>query len=366
MRSRKLLCLPLLLCLLLCACGKASEERRDSISLWYPEHDPAAAALTALVEQYNETRDPVLAPVSLRALPGTESLPALQAGALPDLLLCSHGEAAVLEQQGLLRDVSAALAEGPPVYRAGLSVGDAALGRGVFPLGGAVQLLCLAEGTEPPGDLDELFGLAAACGRQSGLPCLAVDSFVPLYAQLLLQRDAAFQPLWGSERPGERQAEAYNLMARAAFDRGLILAEQPAAMLVQAGLLPLAVADSATLPGLDLEGCTLLPLPGLDPDSAYVTDLRCVAVTAREGRAGRSLTAFLDWLLAAQQLDSLTRSAGLVPLHADAAGDASPLRGVLLDIGSRFTLRSADDDQSYRENRAALEAEIRASLARLT
>ncbi|MBQ9250512.1 MAG: hypothetical protein IJ179_09130 [Oscillospiraceae bacterium] len=366
MRSRKLLCLMgLLLCLLLCACGKSQAPQRDSVTLWYPEGDPAAVALAALAEQYNQTVDRDLLPVSLRALPGADSLAALQSGALPDLLLCSHGEAQVLAREGLLRDVNAALGDAVPSYREGLLPGDSAMGRSVFPLGGAVQLLCLSAEAQAPKDLDELFALAAAQGRENGLPYLAVDSYAPLYDQQLLQQGAAFQPLWDSERPGETQAAAYNRIARAAFDHGLALAESPAAVLVQAGLLPCAVVDSTSLPGLELSSCRLLPLPGIDGDTPYVTDPRCLAVTAREGRAGRSLTAFLDWLLTAEHLDALCQSAGLAPIHTDAAGDGSTLSGVLLDIGNSRSLYPADDDPAYRENRAAFEAQIREALSRL-
>lgn len=367
MRSRKLLCLlGLALCLLLCACGKAPEPRQDSVTLWYAEEDPAAAALAALAEQYNQTMDKALLPVSLRALPGSETLPALQSGALPDLLLCSHGEAQVLAREGLLRDVGAALRDTGSAYREELLPGDEALGRSVFPLGGAVQLLCLSAEAQAPKDLDALFAQAAAHGRETGLPCLAVDSYAPLYDQLLLQRGAAFQSLWDFERPGAEQAAAYNRIAEVAFDRGLALYEQPAAPLVQAGLLPCAVVDSTTLPGLELGGCCLLPLPGINGDTPYVTDLRCLAVTAREGRAGRSLTAFLDWLLTVGHLDTLCQGAGLAPVHVGAAGDNSALSGVLLDIGSSRSLYPADDDRTYRENRAAFEEQIRQALSRLT
>jgi len=366
MRSRKPLCLlGLLLCLLLCACGKSRAPQQDSITLWYPEGDPAAAALAALAEQYNQTAAGDLLPVSLRALPGEDSLAALQSGALPDLLLCSHGEAQVLSREGLLRDVSGVPGDKAPAYREGLP-GAETLGRGVFPLGGAVPLLCLSAGAQAPEDLDKLFTQAAAYGRETGLPYLAVDSYAPLYAQLLLQRGATFQPLWDAERPGETQAAAYNLIARAAFDHGLTLVESPTAAPVQAGLLPCAVVDSTSLPGLELSGCTLLPLPGIHGDAPYVTDLRCLAVTAREGRAGRSLTAFMDWLLTAEHLDALCQSAGLTPVHIGAAGDGGALSDVLLDIGSSRSLCPVDDDRAYRENRTAFEAQIRQALSRLT
>ena len=366
MRSRKLLCLPwLLLCLLLCACGKTQELRRDGLSLWYSESDPAAAALAALAEQYNETVDRELLPVTLRALPGEDSLAALQSGAMPDLLLCSHGEALVLAREGLLRDVSGALAEDATSCRDGLLPDDPALGRSVLPLGGAVQLLCLADASQPPRDLDALLRLAAAYGRDTGLPCLAVDAFAPLYRQLLLQRDAAFHPLRDGVRPNAAEIEAYNLIAGAAYDHGLLLTEQCALPLVRDGLLPCAVVDSAALPGLETEGCALLPLPGIETGGDYVSDLRCLAVTAREGRAGRSLTAFLDWLLTPEHLDTIAQSAGLVPIHAGAAGDGSPLSAALLDVGSRFALYPADDEPEYREKREAFEAEIREALARL-
>ena len=169
-----------------------------------------------------------------------------------------------------------------------------------------------------------------------------------------------------ARRPDEPTRDAYNLIAGAAYDHGLALTGQPSAPLVQAGLLSCAVVDSTALPGLTPDGCSLSPLPGLGEGDAYVTDLRCLAVTAREGRAGASLTAFLGWLYAPEQLDVLTRSAGLVPVHANAAPAGDALSGVLAEIGDRYSLRPADEDRDYLENHAAFEAWIRAALAGLT
>ncbi|MBR1456329.1 MAG: hypothetical protein IJ594_04105, partial [Oscillospiraceae bacterium] len=65
----------LVLALLLAACGRAdTRESRESVTLWYVEGDPAAAALDALARQYDETAEKELLRVTLRALPDEESL----------------------------------------------------------------------------------------------------------------------------------------------------------------------------------------------------------------------------------------------------------------------------------------------------
>ena len=366
MMRRSLICLLAALCLLLCACG-APRAKADSISLWYAEDDPAAAALCALAADYNRTADKELLRISLRALPDGESLAAAAgAGSLPELLLCSHDLALTLQEQGLLRDMRAALGDAAPAYPADLAPHDEGLGRSVFPLGAAVQLLCRREDEPAPADLEALFRRAADYGRETGLPYCTADAFAPLFYQLLLLRDTEFQALRERDLRSPAYPEVYNLLAGAAYDHGLCVSDAAGARLVQSGQLPCALVDAPRLPGLALSGCVLTPLPGIGEGGPYLADLRCLAVTAREGRAGRSLGAFLAWLLEDARLQDLALQSGLVPVHSGApVAEDSPLNALLCGMGTRYRLFLADDSRSYLENRAAFEADFRAALARL-
>lgn len=315
------------LCLLLCACGASRSARRESVSLWVVEGDALAAPLETLLAEYN--RDGKRVPVSLRTLSDEASLAALE-GARPDLLLCSEALSQELLQRGLLR---------------------AHKGQSVFPLGARVQLLCLAPGVQPPEDLEELCRAAADYGRAYRLPFFTADSFAQLLAALRLQS-------------GLDETAAYNLLAGAAFNHGMLLTELPAAALVQGGALPCAVADSARLPGLELDGCRVLPLPGF-ADGDCPAQLRCLALCAREGRDLQAVSAFLDWLFEGPRARDLALAGGLVPLaECELPAAESPLNDALSVLAAPDALLSVPPAQGQSGD-AAFEAEFRSAMARL-
>jgi len=297
------------------------------VSLWVTEGDTLAGPLESLLAEYNSDGRHV--PVSLRTLPDEESLAALE-GVRPDLLLCSEELSRELAQRGLLRERD---------------------GRAFYPLGARVQLFCTVPGAAIPEDLESLCRAAADYGRTRRLPFFTADSFGALLDALRLQS-------------GLDEAEAYNLLAESAFRHGMLLTELPAAAAVESGALPCAVVDSARLPGLELGGCSLLPLPGFE-DGDYPADLRCLALCAREGRDLQAVSAFLAWLFDGPRARDLALAGGLAPLtDCETPAAPGPLNDVLTALAARGSFSSAAPVQGRREA-AAREAELRDAMAHL-
>ena len=356
----------LLLCLALCGCGSAAREQPDAIQLWYVEGDPAAPAVYALLREYNEQLSSRASPVQLRILPSEESLAGLQPGALPDLLLCSQAAACRLAEQGLLQDLSGELNRAAPDYGALSRQSEAALGKGCYPLGASVPLLCIRpETVRAPLKLETVFTQAAVYGQKTGLPYCSADEFAPLFAQLLRQRGAPFHAVEKLDSENEAYEEVYNLLAMAAFRRGLVSRYVSAARLVQAGQLPCAIVSSSRLPRLELSACQLLPLPGSQGSEDCPAQLRCLAVTAQDKHALQDIGAFLRWLLEEERLRDLALQSGLVPVHACAAPEAGPLTTPLWEVSTSRSLFFPDVNPDYRDNAAEFEARFRAALERL-
>lgn len=353
------------LCLLLCACSAESGGKPERVTLWCLEDDPLCLALEELVQEYN--RNPgKWQQVSLRVFPDEESLAAAFDTARPDLLLCSHDRAWTLEQQELFRDLSGEMGAGAPDYPEELCAVPEDVGRGYFPLGVRVTLLCVREELDEDwADLQALCDAASAYARETGSPFFTADSFGDLMYQELLRQGVEFHgdPI----RDGRETAyiEAYNALAGAAFDRGLTLTEQGAAPLAAAGELPCAAAASTQMRAVPEEGFVLRALPGVVEGAPLLATSSGLAVTAREGRDLGSAAAFVRWLFSDSRAARAALDAGLIPAVSD--GETAPetaLQELLLELGAEHPLHLLPPKGDYEGNRAAFEESFRAVLRR--
>ena len=308
---KRLLCL-LLACaalLALCGCARAREEA-GTVTLWCASDDPLLPALREAAAAYNQSRKSGAPSVALREFDDDARLAAALNTALPDLLLCSHTLAFPLDERGLLTDTGSEAA-----YPEALAARCAGIGRRVFPIGSRVQLL-VTRGADAPADLFTLCGRAAASAAEAKRPVLAADSYADLICQAVLG---------GGEFHADRTRDCFNADFRA-----------------------------ACVP----EGCTLsLPPLGGKPRLA---DLRCLAVTAREGRQARGAGAFISWLFSGSRPAGLALQSGLIPA-LPGGEDTDALRALLLRAREE-TLWLPDGGSDYCRNRSDFEAAFRAAV----
>ena len=350
---KRLLCLLLCLSALftLCGCEKRAGEVY-SVTIWYAPDDPLAQALQTAAEDYNRSRKESALPVTLREFADAAQLTGALNTAQPDLLLCSHTLAFSLYERGLLTEPG-----NPVAFPDALSARSPAVGRSVFLLGSRVQLLCARETISP--DLSALCKRAAAYGMDTRTPFLAADSYTDLICQAVLG-SGEFHADRAKDCFNESFRAAWNALAEAAFSGGLCVGEAPAVDLLQGGL-PAAVLYADALTGGVPEGCTL---SALCPEGApLLSDLRCLAVLAREGRQQRGTAAFLSWLFSGRRPAQLALESGLIPTMPGAEG-ADALSAQLLSLRER-TLWLPDGACDYVKNRTAFEQEFRAAMALL-
>lgn len=350
MRIRASAVAVLLLCaLLLSACaGKQSASSSYTLSVWYAEDsEPLLPVFETLVQDYNAQRAKGSLPVSLRAFADEAALQrALESGAQPDLLLCSHALAFRLFARGALRE----LPLNAPAYPAWLSARSEAVGHGFYPFGFSLPLLCSR--SPAPTQLNELLSYAAEQGRETGLPCLGVGRLAPLFYQALLAAGTEFRADPAQDGFSESYVNFYNAVAEAVFSHGLSLDAEQA--------FPSLLLDSPALRGRDLSGFQILPLS----EGALLAEGRGLAVTSREPRSQRDLPRFVSWLLSPERLTDSALAAGLIPALETDRSSADPLDAALLSLTGR-TLHLPDGDSSYYVNLFTFETSTRAALALL-
>ena len=355
------------LCLTCCACGQpGSRDSREAVTLWYAEGSELAAMLETLAEEYNASLgSSELLPVSLRAFPDEDSLAAGFNTARPDLLLCSHSRAFSIYATGVIRDMGEALDGTGPAYPDYLKSYSPCIGNGYFPIGFETQLLYVHDNAANAADwnLMRLLEYTAEYGLEEGLPFMTTDSFSALLYDMLLS--------WGTELHGIRQLDitnlrylsAYNLLAEAAFTGGLISSEVPAEVLVQSGYVSCAAINSASLIGADMESCTVFPLPRLQTSQVYLAQAEGLAVTARDGRDLQSIAGFLSWLSQGGRMSVAALGAGLVPaVDFENVEIHGILQTVLLELANEGEAHFPMPESDFYQNRALLEAELRAAM----
>ena len=347
---RRLLCLLLGAALLLGLCGCAREKETAAVTLWYAEDDPLAAALLRAAEEYGRTRASDAPGLALRAFEDYEALQRALNTARPDLLLCPHTLAFSLAGRGLLQTPGGLDAS----YGEALRGRADCIGSSVFPLGSRVLLLASRDAV--PEDFASLCARAAAYGAEQGSPYLAVDSFAELLCRQVLG-SGEFHADRARDCFNPAFVEAWNALAEAAFAGGLYAGALPAVSLLRGGLPAAVVYADALVSGVP-EGVTLSPVPA--EGETLLAELRCLAVTAPEGRPTRGAAAFLRWLTRGERAAKLALSAGLIP--ALPGGEASDALSALLLSLARRPLWLPDGGSDYCRGRGAFEKEARAVL----
>ena len=325
----------LLLCaaLLLSACAVTQTTEGYSLTLWYVEGDPLAAALTRLAEDYNRSRGRDTLPVTLRAWSEEEPLrAALRNNTVPALVLCPHALALQLEERGLLREPGIP----SPHYPDWLTARADCVGHGFYPIGFSLPLLCAPESA--PDALPALLAYAAAQGQASGLPALYVERFAPLFYQTLLDDGTEFTADPVKDSASEEYVNLYNALMSCRFAHGL--ASGPAVDTA------CRIEDSALLAARALEGLRVMPLS----EGPLLAEGRGLAVTARDARMQRALPDFLRYLIGEGRLSRAALEAGLIPASEETLRPSGPLEEVLLRLRGR-TLHLPDAGSKYYVNR---------------
>ena len=341
---RKALPVLILLCaLLLGACGARAEESY-SLTLWYTETDPLADPVIRLVEAYNRERGRDALAVTVRGWTDEEHLlSALQSGARPALVLCTHALAFTLQDRDMLRDLPLS----GPSYPAWLCDRSPCVGHGFFPIGSELDLLCAQAGFSAA--LPELLEQSAAYGRENAAPCLSVERFAPLFYQVLLDAGVEFSADSQRDVFSENYVNLYNALAEAVFDGGL----------TGSGSLDTScrIASSTALRTRDLGACRLSPLS----DGPLLAVCRGLAVTVRDTRMQRALPDFLRWLMQTDRLSGAALESGLIPAAEDPLPPRTDLEAELVLLQRRI-LHLPDPGCSYYVNQSSFETEFRAAL----
>ena len=334
--------------LALCACGRQAAAS-SPVVLWSAADDPLLPALRQAAEDYKRGKRSGSAALVLREFEDEDALRNALNTAQPDLLLCSHTLAFPLFERGLLSGSGPAVA-----YPETVADRCAGVGRSVYPLGSRVQILASRE--DLSGGLPALCAAAAAWGETNRQPFLAADSYTDLLCQAVLG-SGEFHADREKDCFNAAFREAWNALAECAFAGGLYVGGESAAAALNSGL-PAAVVFADTIAQEPPEGCMLSMLT---PEGTPVlSDLRCLALTAREGRALHGASSFLTWLFSGERPARLALESGLIPaLPGGEAADS--LTELLLSLRER-TLWLADGECDYVKNRAAFEAAFRTAM----
>ena len=373
-RALRILCLLLVLALL-CGCGagapEAAPEAPEPVTLWLWEGEPCAAALAALASEYDAGRPE--RPVSVRVFESENAMGAALNEGRPDLLLCSGERAVALYAQGKLRDAAPGAA-----FLPALTEIDECVGRAYFPLGAELPLLAVnaalylaSPATDGVGEgalsrVGSLCSLAAAHGMASEQPFFAAGSWAEFFALCLHQAGEPFDGRASSLSRGAHAAALYNMLAEAAYARGLYVGAEDAGELVRRGYVVCALLPSRALAS-DTEGLMCYPAPVFDGgDALYPAALWGLAVTAAEDEPLDGVEPFLAWLFEPERSAALAADEGLLPpLAIDSEGAEGSPEEALRRAAQSATLVLPDGKAAWREHAADFDQELRAALALL-
>ncbi len=374
-RPCRLICILLALALLSgCSLAAAPEAAPAApVTLWVWDGEPLAEALRDFAEQYAAERPQ--SPVEVRVFESEYAMADAMNETRPDLALCPGERAIALYAQQKLReaDTGAAFADA-------LLACDESVGHGFFPLGAELPVLAVnAAGylaspvTSGVGEgalehIESLCSLAAAHGLSTGQPFLAASSWAAFFALYLRQGGEDFDGRRASLAASEHGAALYNLLAEAAYDRGLYVGAEDAADLVRRGYVTCALLPSRAV-GRDRTGLTFYPAPALDGGVPLVpARLWGLAVTAADDEALPAVNAFLAWLLEPERLAALALDEGLLPAvleDAESPEADGTLEQALLLTTVRARLVLADDAADWRQRAEDFDADLRDALALL-
>ena len=338
---RRLLPLLFILAVLLCACGQ-QQAGFSVLTVWYTADDPLAPVFEAMAEDYNAARPRGSLAVEGRRFEDEDALTrALNSGAVPDLLLCSHALAFSLAEAGQLKPQAVTVA-----YPAWLEARSPCVGTGFYPVGFALPLICSP--SDAPGDFLALLEAAAAYGRAAGEPWMSLDAVGPVFYQLLLEQGREFTADFQRETLNEDYASLYNALADAVFDGGVT---------PDGYGRPCRIAASDALSGEELGAYSIHPLSA----GTLLAEGRGVAILSREPRSQRSLGLFLSWLTEPGRLAGAALEAGLVPALPVPAAPDDPLGAALAKLSGR-ELHLPDGESQYYRNKMNFEKQLRAAL----
>jgi len=234
-------------------------------------------------------------------------------------------------------------------------------GRSFFPLGFEVELLYSAEGCldvpmlrEPNSFCAGITGLG-----EKGMPAFSADDFSALFYQWLLSAGAEFHAVRARDLEQDDYIYIYNMLAEAAYEDKLAAMDYAGWELVRGGYVKAAAVSSRSLGAMDHEGYDINCLPRFKDDPNYLADCFGIAVTAKEGRSLRSITAFLSWLSEGSRLEKLALDTALVPAAKGERVAANKLERLLLEMRDSLVMHLPGSDSDYLENRENFEKDFR-------
>lgn len=364
------LCALLLTGVMLSGCSEmpVEEEKNAVISIWYVQGELMSEELAAQAGQFNQTAKDVT--VELKAYGDERELASALDSARPDLILCGHERAFSLYEQQRLRDISSAFSHAP-AFRQSFLTGSGCVGSSFFPLGAETELLAVngpafenssasGGGRELFASLERICSAASACGSEDGHVFFTADSFSALFAGYLAKAGGSFRGVRAEDIKDMTFVSTYNLLAEAAYNRGLAGYDSPALPLVESGEVVCALVASTALRSASGGEIEIYPMPspegGADLCLAEAVGL---AVTSPFAESEAAIARFLAWLYQPERAVSLALSGGLIPaVEGGLPKDASPLAELLYaqassglylpGLDSGYAAKGAEFEQSFR------------------
>lgn len=373
----KAVCVLVLLCVLLSGCAEeeVTDAGKEHISIWYVQGDLMSEELVSLSEQFNQSSPDTW--VELKAYANEAELASALDSARPELMLCGHERAFALYEQGRLRDISAQFAQALP-YRNNFLSASGCVGNSFFPIGAETELLVVngpefekssvsAGGSEVFSSLESICGAASTYGRSEGRVFFTADSFTALFTAYLAKSGCGFSGVRSEDIQNETYKSIYNLLAGAAYERGLTGYDSPALPLVEKGEVVSALVSSTALTAPLGEELALYPMPSPEGSEALCF-ARAVGLAVTSPFAGKdaAVARFIAWLCQPDRAVSTALSLGLIPaVESSPLKDASPLTALLFELASSESLYLPALDNGYFRSDGEFERSFRAALEML-
>ena len=404
-RTRRFLAMLLVLALLLCACAAREEQREErearpaaesapeegegpapageapkpteeelppaeddgsGFTLWIAEDAPLSGDMAALCEQY--LRQAPDCGLVLRRFATSEELDAALETGKPDLLLCGGVRAAALIAAG--RGGVPVLSEETQRRMTLLFREAPGCAEGLYcPLGAALPVLTLREENLPLlsgcGSMESLCAAAGLSGQENGAPFLSADSFSQLFSGMLAQKGRVFYAMREQDLENQEYRAVYNLLAGAAYDGGLVSADEAVLPMVARGDLICGVCSSRELFRREAQGLIVLPLPPMEGCEA-LTETEFWGLLSMSGRDRPDAVRFVAWLLQEGRAAEAALAVGLLPAEeGDWSTELDAAAAGLLCVVRTTRPWVPEEDGAYLRSGADFEQSFRAALALL-
>ena len=370
------LCALLLTGAMLSGCSEMpdKEEKSTVISIWYVQGDLMSEALAAQAELFNQTARDIS--VELKVYAGESELASALDSARPDMILCGHERAFSLYEQQRLRDISAVFSHAP-AFRQSFLTGSGCVGSSFFPLGAETELLAVngpafessgvsGGGREIFATLEGICSAASACGQTDGRIFFTADSFSALFAGYLTKAGGSFRGVRAEDIKDETFVRTYNLLAEAAYNRGLAGYDSPALPLVESGEVVCALVPSTALRSASGGEIEIYPMPSPEGgEELCLAEAVGLAVTSPFAENEAAIARFLTWLYQPERAVPLALSGGLIPaVEGSLPQNTSPLAELLYTLASSG-LYLPGLDSGYANHGAEFEQSFRTALEML-